>query len=63
MAKRATGHELLLPCLLDRLTDDKPHIKVESGAHSRGMTGRRYRNAVLRDLNWAFKYLFPPLRR
>ena len=51
MAERATGYDLLLPCLLDRLTDDVPKTRVESRTH-RGMTAKRYRDGVLRDLNW-----------
>ena len=51
MAERATGYELLLPCLLDRLTDNKPNSSVESRAN-RGITAKRYRDGVLRDLGW-----------
>lgn len=51
MSVRATGLEQLLPCLIDRLTDDKPHIQAESRVQ-RSTTVRRYRDGVLRDLNW-----------
>lgn len=51
MAERGTGLEQLLPCLLDRLTDDKPSSQVESRSQ-RATTLRRYRDGVLRDLSW-----------
>ena len=50
MVERATGSELLLPCLLDRLTDDNPTEQAESHVHRASV--KQYREAVLRDLNW-----------
>ncbi|KPK76879.1 MAG: type VI secretion system lysozyme [Phycisphaerae bacterium SM23_30] len=41
----------LQPCLLDRLTDDKPEAQQES-REQRVISMRRYRNGVLRDLEW-----------
>jgi len=40
-----------LPCLLDRLTDEEPHAAQES-REKRAMSLRRYREGVLRDLQW-----------
>jgi len=41
--------ERLQPCLLDRLTDDEPDVKVES--RDRRITSlKKYKKAVLRDL-------------
>lgn len=45
--------EKLQPCLLDRLTDDEPRNSQESRAQ-RIITLQRYRQAVLRDLQWLF---------
>jgi type VI secretion system protein ImpF len=41
--------EKVQPCLLDRLVDDNPETIVETG---RGISISRYRQAVLRDLEW-----------
>jgi len=41
----------LLPCLLDRLTDDDPQSQVES-RDRRVISLSRYRSSVLRDLAW-----------
>ena len=41
----------LLPCLLDRLTDDEPHMTQE-GRDKRVISMRRYRERVLQDLEW-----------
>ncbi|MFB3893150.1 MAG: type VI secretion system baseplate subunit TssE [Phycisphaerae bacterium] len=46
-----TPSERLQPCLLDRLVDDQPDSKVES-RDQRVVSMRRYRDGVLRDLNW-----------
>jgi type VI secretion system protein ImpF len=46
-----TPQERLLPFLLDRLTDDEPHSKVES-RERRVMSMRQFHRAVLRDLTW-----------
>ena len=46
-----TPLEKLQPCLLDRLTDDKPEKKQES-RNQRVVSLQRYREAVLRDLSW-----------
>ncbi len=43
--------ERLQPCLLDRLTDDEPNNPQESRAQ-RVITLQRYRQGVLRDLQW-----------
>lgn len=43
--------EKLLPCLLDRLTDDEPDKKQESRA-KRVISMQKYRQAVVRDLTW-----------
>jgi len=43
--------EKLQPCLLDRLTDDEPNNPQESRAQ-RVITLQRYRQGVLRDLQW-----------
>jgi len=45
--------EKLQPCLLDRLTDDEPNISQESRGQ-RVISIQRYRNGVLRDLQWLF---------
>src|SRR3954466_1466241 len=41
----------LQPFLLDRLIDEDPQSQQES-AERRSMTGRRFRQSVLRDLGW-----------
>ena len=46
-----TPRERLQPCLLDRLTDDNPESVSES-RDQRIISMRRYRGAVLRDLDW-----------
>jgi type VI secretion system protein ImpF len=46
-----TPTERLQPCLLDRLTDDSPEAVAES-RDQRIVSLRRYRSAVLRDLDW-----------
>ena len=43
--------ERLLPCLLDRLTDEEPDQPKE-GRDRRVVSLRRYVDAVRRDLNW-----------
>lgn len=45
-----TFYENLQPSLLDRLTDNNPDVKVESG--KRGFSAREIRNYVQRDLAW-----------
>jgi type VI secretion system protein ImpF len=45
--------EKLQPCLLDRLTDDEPKNTQESRAQ-RVISLQRYRQGVLRDLQWLF---------
>jgi type VI secretion system protein ImpF len=45
--------EKLQPCLLDRLTDDEPK-KTEESRDQRVISLRRYRQGVLRDLEWLF---------
>ncbi|HEY5911079.1 MAG TPA: GPW/gp25 family protein [Verrucomicrobiae bacterium] len=46
-----TPLELLQPCLLDRLTDDEPEKKEES-RRERVMSYKKYRDGVMRDLEW-----------
>ena len=46
-----TPTERLQPCLLDRLTDEYPEAVRES-RDQRVVSLRRYRTAVLRDLDW-----------
>jgi type VI secretion system protein ImpF len=46
-----TPAERLQPCLLDRLTDDHPEAAKES-RDLRIVSLRRYRRAVLRDIDW-----------
>lgn len=48
-----TPRERLQPCLLDRLTDDEPEVKAES-RDQRVVSMRRYKHAVLRDLDMLF---------
>jgi type VI secretion system protein ImpF len=45
--------EKLQPCLLDRLTDDEPNNSQESRAQ-RVISLQRYRQGVMRDLQWLF---------
>jgi type VI secretion system protein ImpF len=45
--------EKLQPCLLDRLSDDEPNKAQESRAQ-RVVSLQRYRQGVLRDLQWLF---------
>jgi type VI secretion system protein ImpF len=45
--------EKLQPCLLDRLTDDEPKNSQESRTQ-RVVSLQRYRQGVLRDLEWLF---------
>ena len=45
--------EKLQPCLLDRLTDDEPNKPLESRSQ-RVVSIQRYRQGVLRDLQWLF---------
>jgi type VI secretion system protein ImpF len=45
--------EKLQPCLLDRLTDDEPKNSQESRSQ-RVISVQRYRQGVLRDLQWLF---------
>lgn len=44
--------ERVLPCLLDRLTDDHPEVHQESSPGLRGITLDQYRKGFLRDLRW-----------
>lgn len=43
----------LQPCLLDRLIDDQPQVKVE-GRSQRVISMQRFKEGVLRDLRWLF---------
>jgi type VI secretion system protein ImpF len=43
--------ERILPCLLDRLTDESPDSRLE-GRADRVISVQRYRAGVLRDLAW-----------
>ena len=53
MANPLPPHERLQPALLDRLTDDEPHKKLEP-REARLLSRSRLRQAVLRDLAWLF---------
>jgi len=46
-----TPLEKMLPCLLDRLTDDEPKKEQESRS-KRVVSMKKYRQAVERDLTW-----------
>ena len=48
-----TPIEKLQPCLLDRLTDDDPTNREESRLQ-RIVSEKKYREGVLRDLDWLF---------
>lgn len=43
----------LQPCLLDRLTDNEPNVKVE-GRGQRVISLVRFKEGVLRDISWLF---------
>ena len=49
----SVAFEKLQPCLLDRLTDDDPKSSQETRAQ-RVISLQRYRQSVLRDLEWLF---------
>lgn len=51
MAETVSPQERLQPFLLDRLTDEEPQQRSER-PDRRIFTGRRFRQAVLRDLAW-----------
>lgn len=53
-----TTQEKLQPALLDRLVDDAADKKVEA-RDARLITGRKLREAVLRDLAWLFNSVRP----
>jgi type VI secretion system protein ImpF len=46
-------NDRLLPCLLDRLTDDDPSSATES-RQDRAISLGQYKQMVLRDLQWLF---------
>ncbi|MHC4644357.1 MAG: type VI secretion system baseplate subunit TssE [Planctomycetota bacterium] len=50
----------LQPCLLDRLTDDKPEVTKES-RDQRVVSLQKYRSAVLRDIEMLFNSRTRPL--
>ena len=52
--------ERLQPCLLDRLTDDEPEVTRE-GRDQHVVSMRKYRNAVLRDIEVLFNSRAYPL--
>jgi type VI secretion system protein ImpF len=56
-----TPAERLQPCLLDRLTDEHPETVKES-RDLRVVSLRRYRAAVLRDLDWLLNTPAPALQ-
>ncbi len=56
-----TPRERLQPCLLDRLTDDEPEVSKES-RDQRIVSIRRYKRAVLRDLEMLLNSKSHPLR-
>lgn len=51
MPEATMAYERLLPCLLDRLTDEEPQAEQE-GRERRVVGLRRYLEAVRRDLGW-----------
>lgn len=51
MARLNLDAERVLPCLLERLTDHYPRATKESREH-RTVSLRKYRDSVLRDLEW-----------
>ncbi len=53
--------ERLQPCLLDRLTDDEPEVSRE-GRDQHVVSLRKYRKAVLRDVEMLFNSRAYPLR-
>ena len=61
MATSAEVRDRLQPALLDRLTDDAPHDRVEAEDH-RVMSKTQLRQAVLRDLGWLFNAVQPLTR-
>ena len=56
-----TPRERLQPCLLDRLTDDEPEVSKES-RDQRVVSLRRYKRAVLRDLEMLLNSKSHPFR-
>ena len=42
----------ILPCLLDRLMDGNPEVRVEASPGLHGITMTQYRDGFLRDLRW-----------
>ena len=52
MAETSPPAANLLPCLLDRLVDDNPAVRVEATPGQRGITPSRYKAGFLRDLRW-----------
>ena len=52
MAESSLSVENLLPCLLDRLPDDNPEVRVEATPGQRGISPTRYKEGFLRDLRW-----------
>jgi len=48
-----TSIDRLQPCLLDRLTDDQPDVKLES-RNQRVVSNARFKEGVLRDIRWIF---------
>lgn len=55
-----TPSERLQPCLLDRLTDDEPHSTQES-RNQRVISPTRFKQAVVRDVEWLFNARSYPL--
>jgi type VI secretion system protein ImpF len=55
-----TPRDLLQPCLLDRLTDNEPEANKES-RDQRVVSIRKYKNAVLRDLEMLLNSKSHPL--
>ncbi len=56
-----TPMDRLQPCLLDRLTDDEPEVRKES-RDQRIVSQRRYKGAVLRDLEMLLNSKAHPFR-
>ena len=55
------AYERMLPCLLDRLTDEEPGTQKES-RDRRVVTSRRYIEGVRRDLSWLLNSQAHPRR-
>ncbi|NOY76011.1 MAG: type VI secretion system baseplate subunit TssE [Kiritimatiellaeota bacterium] len=48
--RKLENMSMVMPCLLDRLVDDQPHVR--SGENKDIFTARYLKSAILRDLIW-----------